>query len=301
MDDITAGKADLTEGKETDMKIGVVDVGGGMRGIYGAGVFDRCMDEGISFDLCIGVSAGGANVLSYAANQRGRNLKFYLEYAFRREYMSMHNLRRRGNYIDLDYIYGTLSNSRGEYPLDYRQIVSSGKQVQIVATNAITGNTEYFDLKDMSQDHYDPVKASSCVPVVNRPYVIDQIPYYDGGLSDPIPVNRAFRCGCDKVIVILTRPRDNYRVSSRDAAMAKLLKRQYPASALRLEQRAGLYNRQLDLIKSYEERGKVLILAPKDISGMKTLKKDREAMKFMYQEGYEDAAAIGQFLQSYGV
>ena len=279
------------------MKVGVVDVGGGMRGIYGAGVFDRCMDEGVSFELCIGVSAGGANVLSYAAGQRGRNLKFYLEYAFRKEYMSMRNFRRYGNYINLDYIYGTLSNSKGEYPLNYRQILSSGKQVQIVATNALTGNTEYFDLNDMSQDHYDPVKASSCVPVVNKPYVIDQIPYFDGGLSDPIPVNRAFRCGCDKVVVILTRPRDGYRVSDRDIAMARFLKRRYPASALRLEQRGGLYNRQLDLIKSYEKRGKVLIVAPKDISGMKTLKKDREAMKILYQEGYADAAAIREFMK----
>ena len=46
------------------MKIGVVDVGGGLRGIYAAGVFDYCMDENIKFDCCIGVSAGSANVAS---------------------------------------------------------------------------------------------------------------------------------------------------------------------------------------------------------------------------------------------
>ena len=32
------------------MKLGVVDVGGGLRGIYAAGVFDRCLDAGIRFD-----------------------------------------------------------------------------------------------------------------------------------------------------------------------------------------------------------------------------------------------------------
>ena len=285
-----------TERKQEKM-IGVVDVGGGMRGIYGAGVFDRCMEMGVSFDLCIGVSAGAANILSYAAGQKGRNLKFYTEYAFRKEYMGMKNLARRRNYINLDYIYGTLSNSRGEYPLDYKALLASGKQIQVVATNAINGKSVYFDLADMRQDHYDPVKASSCVPVVNRPYVIDQIPYFDGGLSDPIPVNRAFRSGCDKVVVVLTRPRDMYRVKDRDAVMARFLERSYPASAARLVQRAGLYNRQLDLIKTYEKKGKVLILAPADISGMKTLKKDREAMELMYREGYEDAAAVQAFLK----
>ena len=40
--------------------IGIVDVGGGLRGIYGAGVFDRLMDQNIVFDYQIGVSAGSA-------------------------------------------------------------------------------------------------------------------------------------------------------------------------------------------------------------------------------------------------
>ncbi|MBD9218901.1 MAG: patatin family protein, partial [Clostridiales bacterium] len=49
------------------MKIGVVDVGGGMRGIYGAGVFDRCIDDKVTFDYGIGVSAGSANISSFMA------------------------------------------------------------------------------------------------------------------------------------------------------------------------------------------------------------------------------------------
>lgn len=41
------------------MKIGVVDVGGGLRDIYGVGIFDFCLDNNLNFDLGIGVSAGG--------------------------------------------------------------------------------------------------------------------------------------------------------------------------------------------------------------------------------------------------
>lgn len=52
------------------MKIGVIDVGGGLRGVYAAGVFDYCLDENIRFDICIGVSAGSANVTSYIAGQK---------------------------------------------------------------------------------------------------------------------------------------------------------------------------------------------------------------------------------------
>ena len=45
------------------MKIGVIDVGGGLRGIYAVGVFDYCMDHDIRFDLGIGVSAGKSGLL----------------------------------------------------------------------------------------------------------------------------------------------------------------------------------------------------------------------------------------------
>ena len=95
------------------MKTGVIDVGGGLRGVYAAGVFDYCMDQKIQFDLGIGVSAGSANVASYIAGQKKRNYAFYTDYPFRREYMSLRNFLFKKSYLDLDYIYGKLSNTGG--------------------------------------------------------------------------------------------------------------------------------------------------------------------------------------------
>ncbi|MEE1246661.1 MAG: patatin family protein, partial [Acutalibacteraceae bacterium] len=101
------------------MKTCVIDCGGGLRDIYGAGVFDYCMDNGITFDMCIGISAGSANIASFISGQRGRNYNFYHEYAFRKEYMSFENVIKKKFYLDLDYVYGKLSNSNGEDPFDY--------------------------------------------------------------------------------------------------------------------------------------------------------------------------------------
>ena len=84
------------------MKYGVIDVGGGLRGIYGAGVLDRCMEEGVQFDCCIGVSAGSANMCSYVAGQHGRNKPFYQDYSFRKEYMSVGNLVHKHSYLDAE-------------------------------------------------------------------------------------------------------------------------------------------------------------------------------------------------------
>ena len=55
------------------MKTGIVDVGGGLRGIYAVGILDYCMDQNISFDLGLGVSAGSANlaeIISFTRNMR---------------------------------------------------------------------------------------------------------------------------------------------------------------------------------------------------------------------------------------
>lgn len=131
------------------MKTAVVDVGGGMRGIYAAGVLDYCMDRGITFDLGIGVSAGSANIASFIARQRGRNYPFYTDYPHRREYMGLHNLLHDHAYLNLDYVYGSLSRAEGENPLDYSAMLENPMEFIAVATNAETGETVYFTKTDM--------------------------------------------------------------------------------------------------------------------------------------------------------
>ena len=82
----------------------------------------------LRFDLCIGVSAGSANIASYLAGQRGRNHTFYTEYAFRKEYMSLRNFLRKRSFVDLDYVYSTLSDAGGEYPLDYAHLAATRRR-----------------------------------------------------------------------------------------------------------------------------------------------------------------------------
>jgi len=279
-----------------DYKTGVVDVGGGLRDAFGAGVFDLCHEEGIAFDYCVGVSAGSANLASYVAGQKGRNYKFYSEYVFRKEYISFRNWLRYRNYVNLDYSYGTLTNSDGECPLDYPALCSNPADFIIVATNALTGEAKYFDKSDLKQDAYHPIKASGTVPVINRPYYIDGVPYYDGGIADPIPFMQCFHAGCSKVVVILTRPKDYHRSVDKDRLASRFLKRKFPAAANALAGRAERYNQQLDQAAEVEKQGKLLILAPDDIGQMKMLKKDREAMESLYQKGYNAGKQIRQFL-----
>lgn len=277
------------------MRIGVIDVGGGLRGIYAAGVFDFCLDEGLWFDLGIGVSAGSANISSYIAGQKRRNYPFYTEYPFRREYMSLHNFLFKKSYLDLDYIYGTLSRSDGENPLDYQSFVNSPCEFLAVATNAKTGEAEYFDKSDIHLNDYSVLKASCAIPFVCRPYEVRGVPYYDGALGDTIPIEKAFQCGCDKVVLILTKPRDLIRTPDQDKKLADRIQKKYPAAAEKLRQRADQYNRGVALAKQYEAQGRALIVAPDDTCGVDTLTCDREALQQFYEKGYRDAQVLPDF------
>lgn len=272
--------------------IGVVDVGGGLRGAYGAGVFDYCLDNGLAFDCCVGVSAGSANVAAYIAGQRGRNLRFYEVYSQRSEYMGARAVLRSGSFLSVEYVYGALSNAGGEDPLDYQAMCRSPQQFHAVATDARTGRPVYLTLADMAQDDYMPLKASSSVPLVCRPHKRGGRAYYDGGIGDPIPLQHAFSLGCSKVAVILTRPSSFYRDPRKDAWMARLLGLRWPRAGEALRQRAQLYNQGLDFAKQQRREGRALIVAPDSIGEMGTLTKDMGAIHALYDKGYADARQL---------
>lgn len=279
------------------MRTGVIDVGGGYRGIFASGVFDYFMEQDITFDLGIGVSAGSANLCSFLAGQRGRNYKFITEYGQRKEYASWHNFFFKRSFLDLDYIYNTLGNSDGEYPLDYPALASNPMELLVVATEAQTGDAVYFQKSDMAQDEYDVMKASCAIPFACHPYSVRGRPYYDGALSDPIPIEKAFAWGCEKVVLILTRPLDVPRSSKKDERIARMIKRRYPAAAKKLCGRAALYNEGVALAQRYAEEGRVIIIAPDDTCGVDTLTKDADKLKQLYQKGYEAARKAVPLIQ----
>ena len=278
------------------MKIGVIDVGGGYRGIYAAGVLDYCMDQNITFDLGIGISAGSANLASYAAGQKGRNYLFYTEYGFRKQYASLGNFIRKHSYIDMDYVYGTLSNHDGESPLNYPAIRDNPMEFFVVAADAVTGQAKYFGKEDIAADNYDVFKASSSIPFFCPPYEIKGVPYYDGALGDPVPVEKAFELGCDRVVVLLTKPENILRNSKKDERLAAGIWKKYPLAAERLCERAQRYNEEVALAQKYAKQGKVLIVAPDDTCGVDTLKKDKASLHRLYEKGYTDAQRIKDFL-----
>ena len=277
--------------------LGIIDVGGGMRGSFTAGIYDYFNDQGIQpFDYLIGVSAGSGNMVTYLARQRGRNLRFYLDYAFRREYMSMHNMLRTGSYINLDYPYTFLSGPGGEDPVDLDAFNQSSARYELVVTDALTGEAVYYDKEELRDGNFDPIKASCCVPGACRPYPLKDRLGFDGGIADPVPYKRAMEQGCDRLVVLLTRPVEYLRpLLDHREVMEKAMSR-WPLAYAALLRRSVRYNLDIEAIKDREKAGTALLVGPSDIGGMGTLTKDKEAVVRLYHMGYAQGPRILEFV-----
>lgn len=277
--------------------LGIIDVGGGMRGSFTAGIYDYLNDQNVQpFDYLIGVSAGSGNMISYLAGQRGRNLRFYLDYAFRREYMSMHNMLRTGSYINLDYPYTFLSGPGGEDPVDLEAFNASSARYEAVVTDAATGDPVYYDKELLKDGNFDVIKASCAVPGACQPYPVLGKPGFDGGVADPVPYQRALSQGCDRIVLLLTRPAGYLRPPlDHQEVMEKALRR-WPNAYGALLRRSARYNRDVAAVKELEGQGKALVIAPSDIGGMATLTKDKEAVERLYHMGYDQGPKLMEFI-----
>lgn len=202
------------------------------------------------------------------------------------------------SYLNLKYIYETLANSDGEDPLDYEALMSNPADFFVVAEECVSGKTKYFTKQDIKKDNYKVLSASCNIPVINRPVEIDGVTYFDGGFADPVPIQKAIEEGCDKIVLILTRPVDIPRSPKRDKIFAKFLKFKYPKAAEGLANRANQYNKSIEIAKRLESDGKVLILSPKEVYGLDTLKRDKNAMKKLYEDGKKDAKKILKWLKN---
>lgn len=270
------------------MKLGLVVEGGGMKCAYSAGILDKFLDNGFQFDYAIGVSAGSSSTASFLAGQRGRNRRFFVDHVSEPGYMGMRTFLKTGSFFGLEYIYATLTNSDGNDPIDYQALLNNPTEFKIVATDAATGKPVYFDKTDATQDDYRIFMASCAIPVVSKPVKIDGKYYFDGGCSDPIPVRKALADGCDKVVVLLCRPKDTVRTDEKHQHLMKAALVKYPKTYHTIMNRAIIYNETLSFTRKLEEEGKALIIAPDETLPVSTYTKDPEVLQNLYDIALKD-------------
>ena len=280
------------------IKTGLVVEGGGMKCAYSAGILDAFLDKGISFDYCIGVSGGSGNLASYLAGQKGRNLRFYTEHIHDKGYFGLGSLLKTGNLFGLSYIYGPLINSGGKDPLSFPARMKIPAQFQVVVTNAKTGKAEYYGKESMTQDDYRLVMASCAIPAACRPVQINGNLYYDGGISDAIPVGHALE-QCERLVVILSKNRDYVRTPQGMRFLYSRLCRKYPKIIEAIDHRHTAYNENLKQVFDLEKKGTAFVFAPSEKIHVGTYSMDEKAEIALYELGIKDFRSRQEELKTF--
>lgn len=277
------------------MKIGLVLEGGGMRGLYTAGVIDVMLDHGFEPDVVCGTSAGvtfGVNLLS---KQRGRVLRYNKRFVGDRRYISLHSWLTTGNMINKDFAYGLLPRELD--PFDEETFEKSKAEFYATITNMRTGQAEYVRITD-TWKQMDVIHASASLPIICQPVEWQGEKYLDGGLADNIPLDKCLKLGCDKVIIVLTRPIDYVR-NDHIAPLCRLAFPRHKALLRTIEQRNDQYNARIQQIRKLEQEGKLFVIRPSEDRPVGRLEKDPEKLKALHALGVQDAQKQWHGLEEY--
>lgn len=272
------------------MKIGLVLEGGGMRGLYTAGVLDGLTDAHWLPDYVVGVSAGADNAASYLSGQRGRNFRINTDYLKDKRYLSVHNFLRTKSLFGMDFIFHEIPNKLD--PFDYKAFASCPCAFEVGVTEVETGKTAFLGREPMEKGDFSALRASSSIPVFSPIVEIDGKKYLDGGTSDPIPVRRALEWGCDRVVVVLTRERGYRKKPEGFRRVYRRAFRAYPHMIHTLDIRHQVYNQTLEALAEWERRGKALVIAPEEPLGIGRFEKDKEKLTAVYRLGVKQTAAM---------
>jgi len=272
--------------------------GGAFRGVYQEGVLDCLMMNGFNFETTIGVSAGALNGVSYTSGQIGRRAHVNMRYRHDGRYVGINAFikSRLKSVIGFNYIFGSLP----EIPdLDVDAIKNNGRKLIAVATNMENGKAVYFDNK--REDILKCVQASSTLPYISKPVMIDNVPYFDGGCSDRIPFKWAMDNKYKKIIVIRTRDK-KYRAKTnfdRKYLVTKRIYSSYNDFAINLAKTDDDYNILCDKLDELEKNGEVFVIAPSIPINIKMLEGDLEKLKYIYELGYKDCESSLDALRDY--
>jgi len=276
--------------------------GGGMRGLFTAGVLDFLMDEGLMPRYVIGVSAGALNGFNYVAGMRGRSYYLNTTYCKDWRYFSFRSFLLTGNMFNVSFIFNKLINDLE--PFDFGAFRSSPIELTAVCSNLETGEADYTRINDPIAQ-LDYVRASASMPLISRTVFIDGKRLLDGGMCDSVPIAYSQRMALDaektrnKHIVILTQDEAYIKKPSPFLQLLRLRYHRYPLYMEPLKRRHIMYNDEYRLVKDLQNSGEIFVLRPPEPVVVVNMEHDAQKLTALYTIGYTEARRNFSALQNY--
>ena len=274
----------MNEGKK-----GLVIEGGGHRGIYSAGVLDVLLENGITADGLIGVSAGACYGANYVSLQAGRAVRYTEKYCGSRDYMGIRSWRKTGNLFNTDFCYRQLPDVLD--PFDNSTFEHSPVNFYVVCTDAETGCAVYHRCETLRGEEMKWMQASASMPLVSRMVGAGGCQLLDGGVSDSIPEAAFEKLGYTRNVVVLTQPADYQKKKNTLLPLIRIMMKSYPALVHAMETRHNVYNNELADIRQKAAAGSVIVIQPSRDPDVSRTERDPSKIRALYDLGRQDALA----------
>ena len=269
-------------------KTALIIEGGGQRGVFSFGITDTFIARNYDpFDIYIGVSNGVAVLCWYLIRETDNNLDKML-YAAKGDYLSYKNIFTGKDILKFHQMYDD-GEKMFKPSMDKIKNNLDGKEYIAVVTDAIEANAEYYSFWD--GDWMPKMIASGTLPVLVRtPSLINGRRKFDGGVSDPLPVEKAYEMGAKKIILIRTYEKQFRRKMKLENYIGALFSKKYPKLRNALLEHDKTYNRALDFIKNPPNDCEIVQLCPPKKLKSKRDSKNIEILKADYKLGKRVAA-----------
>ncbi len=272
------------------MKTGLVLEGGAQRAIYTAGVLDVFMENGITFDGVIGVSAGAIHGCSFVSRQHRRSIDYTLAYAGDKNYMSWYSFLTTGNMVNEEFCYHTLPEKL--FPFDHKTFEANNTDFYAVCSNLQTGQAEYVKCAKMDKTGLAYLRASASMPFVSRISEIGGKKYLDGGICDSIPLRAFQKMGYERCVVVQTRAAGYQKKPNKLGWLAPLVYRKYPKFAAAIKNRHIMYNNELEQIEQAQKIGAAFVIRPSKNVKIHHMETDKKVLQAVYDLGRGDAIKL---------
>ena len=269
-------------------KTALIVEGGGQRGVFSFGITDTFINRNYDpFDIYIGVSNGVAVLCWYLIRETDNNLDKML-YAAKGDYLSYKNIFTGKDILKFHQMY---EDGERMFKPSMEKIKNNlkGKDYIAVVTDAIEANAEYYSFGD--GEWMPKMIASGTLPfLVKTPSLINGRRKFDGGIADPLPVEKAYELGAKKIIVIRTYEKKFRRKLKPENYIGALFSRKYPKLRKALLEHDKTYNRAIDFINNPPHDCDIVQLCPPEKLKSKRDSKNIEILKADYKLGKRVAA-----------
>ena len=223
----------MTIGSDTRRTTALIVEGGAMRGAWAAGVLAFLYEQGRrQYDFVYAASSGACSAAYFVAGMYEPGLSIWREQACK--VVRKTNLLRRKPIIDLAYLVDQVF--RQHVPLSVEALQKAPTRFFIVLTDCHTGEPVYFHVCD--DRVFAALRATSTMPLATRGYdYVDGHPFADGGVSDPIPIQRALQDGATDITVVLTH-NHRFRLKPLPRWLGRFAYPEFPQGGPGLDRRA---------------------------------------------------------------